>query len=203
MLKRIVLLIVFVTLLSTPAFAVTTSLLGYRDADWGAGNSPGLTSARSTWAEVAEMENIGSDSRITSNHTSSYYYVFNGGSYPWQSVVWVWGGAGTSFQTAFTTPSDSLFVQFESDSNDGTADFYIDEVNVYSLDTYNGSWFAVIFSDLNWGPHTLRVVSTNGGDLAIDAMGSGAPASRVPEPTTLFLLGFGLAGLAGIRRKIK
>ncbi len=64
-------------------------------------------------------------------------------------------------------------------------------VHQYSADTY-GTW------NVGWLP---------------DAGGSGAPPEmshisaaytgtpQVPEPTTLFLLGFGFLGLAGIRRK--
>jgi hypothetical protein len=96
-------------------------------------------------------------------------------------------------------------VQFESDTNDGLADFYIDNVFVHRLNTYRGSWFAVVFSDLDFGIHNVRVQAASSGfprDLAIDAMGSGAPGTApVPEPTTLLLISTGLVGLAGFGRK--
>ncbi len=195
-----------VCLMGTPSFALVVDLIGFNDGDWGAGESAGLNTERYTWTEVAEMEDIYSDSRITGGGVISTYSV---GSSDWAKGMWIWGAPGW-VQTAFTTPADSLFVQFQADSNDGPADFYLNGVLEYSLNTYNGSWFAVVFSDLPVATYTLKVVATSYGyprDLAIDAMGSNAPTGgggggdeSVPEPATLLLLGSGIFGFGLFRR---
>jgi hypothetical protein len=202
--KKLFALVIFLLLcsFSSNSHALTIDVIGFGDGDWGAGNSPGILGERDDWTEVAEMENVYSDSRVTGSNYSIYDpYPTDAG---WGGVMWIWGPPGYA-QTQFTTPSDSLFVQFESDSNDGIANFYIDNVFVHSLNTYNGSWFAVVFSDLDFGVHTLRVNAGSSRypyDLSIDAMGSGAPGTDpVPEPATLLLLSTGLVGLAGFGRK--
>lgn len=167
--------IAMVFIFSVPSFAaITIELIDYND--WTKG---GITSTRSEWNEVAEVEDVVTDLRIT----ASNYSIFNVGPNPWNSGLWIFGPPG-DVQVTFTNPSDSLFVQFESDANDGVAEFYIDGVLEYTLDTYNGSWFAVVFKDLPMSAHTIKVVAAGAGaggaDLAIDAIGSGAPVSEIP-----------------------
>lgn len=172
----IITVFVFFLVSSATSQALTISTIGYQDI-----SDPGITSARSDWGELAEVEDYVSDPRITAGGPLSIFSVLP--TAPWNSGLWIYGSPGY-VQTEFSDPSDSLFVQFESDTNDGWADFYIDGVLVYSLDTYNGGWFAVVFSDLTWAAHTLKVVATSTTyprDLAIDVMGSGAPKPG-PDP---------------------
>lgn len=168
--RSFLLAIAMVFIFSVPSFAITIELIDYND--WTKG---GITSARSEWNEVAEVEDVVTDPRITALN----YWIFYVGPDPWNSGLWIFGPPGY-VQVTFTNPSDSLFVQFESDDNDGVAEFYIDGVLEYTLDTYNGSWFAVVFKDLPMSAHTIKVVAAGGGDLAIDAIGSGGPVSEIP-----------------------
>jgi len=177
-------------------FAATVNTIGFGDADWGPGDSPGILGERSQWSEVAEVEDYATDARTT---VSGNFTVFNVGPELWNKGIWVFGAPGY-VEVSFTTPSDSLFVQFESDSNDGPADFYVDGTLVHSLNTNNGSWFAVVISGLSMTTHTLRVEATAGAaataavpnHLAIDAMGSGAPDGvgncypDLPDPELAF-----------------
>lgn len=172
--RSFLLAIAMVFIFSVPSFAITIELIDYND--WVNG---GITSARSEWNEVAEVEDVLTDPRIT----ASNYFIFHVmPPNPWNSGLWIFGPPGY-VQVTFTNPSDSLFVQFESDTNDGIAEFYIDGVLEYRLDTYNGSWFAVVFKDLPMSAHTIEVVAAGAGcggsDLAIDAIGSGAPVSEI------------------------
>lgn len=47
-----------------------------------------------------------------------------------------------------------------------------------------------------------RTADASGNDFAIDDLGLDTRIPSVPEPTTMLLLGLGLVGLAGIRRKL-
>ncbi len=194
---RIVLLTAVIIFMGTTAgFAVTVNTIGFGDSDWWPGDSPGILGERSQWAEVAEVEDYATDARTT---VSGNFTVFDVGPELWDKGIWVFGAPGY-VEVAFTQPSESLFVQFESDSNDGPADFYIDGTLVHSLNTNNGSWFAVVFSGLSMTTHTLRVVATAGtafvaavpNHLGIDAMGSGAPEDTadcypdLPDPVLAF-----------------
>jgi len=172
--KILLLAAVIICIGGTAGHAVTVNLVGFGDEDWGEGNSPGILGDRSDWAEVVEVENYATDSRTA---TSGNFQVFDVGPELWSKGIWLFGDPGY-IEVNFTTPSDSLFVQFESDSNDGQADFYLDGQLVHSMNTNNGSWFAVVFSGLELGTHTLRVVAAgtvSPDHLSIDAMGSGAP----------------------------
>lgn len=66
-------------------------------------------------------------------------------------------GSPATLTVAFTNPSNSLFVQFESDSNDGLANFFIDGILAHTMNTWNGSWFAIVFSGLNYQAHTIAM----------------------------------------------
>lgn len=176
---------------SVPCSAVTVTTIGYNDA------APGIWESRSEWQAVVEMENYGTDPRIT----ASYYQVYAPASAatPWLNMLWIYGAPGYGTTSFFDTPSDSLFVQFaQSDSNDGLADIYIDGGLVYSIDARNAGDFAVVFTGLSLASHVLTVDTPTYAHVHLDAMGAGAPRA-VPEPGTMLLLGSGLVGLAGTR----
>ncbi len=182
-------LLVTVLLIASSGFAQTVATV-----------SPFIYPAeRSFWGEVAEVENVHSDPRVT---VSGRYSIFNVAPGVHNSGIWQLGNGYV--QTAFTKPSDSLFVNFESDKNDGPADFYIDNVFEYSYNTYDKGWFSVVFTGLSNSAHTLRVEATTDWHIAIDAMGSGAPVNGctpIPEPATMLLFGPALLGLFGLKRK--
>lgn len=54
---------------------------------------------------------------------------------------------------------------------------------------------------IRWDPRNLNGADTGSEFFALD--GVGLQGSVVPEPTTMLLLGAGLLGLAGARRKMK
>ena len=101
------------------------------------------------------------------------------------------GVGGTNLVTAVSDSSTFSF-DFTLDSGaswDGSWEFLVDG-SEYTLGTYSnpGVWVADFFGDYG-----------TGGDLSGN-MGTGYP---VPEPATMFLLGSGLIGLAGVRRKFR
>ena len=168
---------------AAPASAVTLT--------WGTHNSPYEYSGRTTnWDE-----NIESESASVAKFGS--YSNFNVSSVPWGQGTWLHSGY---VQLAFTVPADTLFVQFQSDSNDGTAQFVVDGTAIGSLNTYNRGWFQVAISDLTLGLHTLRVNEISN-DLAFDNFGAlSTNAVPLPGALPLFVTSIGAMGLLGWRR---
>ena len=155
-------------------------------------------STRSAWTETIESES----SAVTKSGSFSNFYIDPD---PWDQGTWLYS-TGSWAQATFSLPADTLLVQFESDWNDGIADFIVDGSSVGTLDTYNRGWFQVVISGLTLAPHTLRVVaagphSTWEDDIAIDVFGSKATAAPIPEPKTILLIGIGILGLVGFGRK--
>ena len=93
------------------------------------------------------------------------------------------------------------------DSNDGFARFIVDGLPVGEFDMFNLGNQTLIVSGLDLSVHSIEVVqlgikNSSSADDHVAIYGGGALAP-VPIPGTLWLLGSGLAGLAGtkIRRK--
>lgn len=160
---------------AAPAAAVTLTS--------GTHNLPYEYGGRTTnWDENIESE---SASVIKSgSHTN-----FNVSSVPWGQGTWLFSGY---VQLTFTVPADTLFIQFQSDTNDGIAQFLVDGTEVGSLNTYNRGWFQVAISDLTLGIHTLRVNRISS-DLAFDNFGA-LNTSEVPLPAALPLFASALIG---------
>ncbi len=183
-------------------FVVLTALaLAFTHQAWAVAITkvPFETSGRSAWAEVIEVED---PSVIKSGYT-----IFSDvGPEPWSKVYWLMT-FGSYLEAVFTVPADTLIVQFESDRNDGIAEFFVDGVSVGTYDTNSPlleGWYGLEISGLTFAAHTLRVqaVSTSPpDDLAIDVFGAIAASPPVPEPAILALLGFGFGGIGFARRK--
>jgi hypothetical protein len=83
------------------------------------------------------------------------------------------------------------------------ADFIFTDNNPYRFDDQGGTWSIKLLDQLGGSPVPLTTAKVNG---HIDGMTIGQPYSPVPpppvpEPTTILLLGLGLIGLVGIRKK--
>jgi len=85
--------------------------------------------------------------------------------------VWLYDGASTT--VTCSEPTDVIYAQSSgSDSDDGYADYYVDDVLVASIQTYmRGVWYLEI-KGLEETAHTVKVVA-RGGVVNIDYFGFG------------------------------
>jgi hypothetical protein len=113
-------------------------------------------------------------------------------------------------------PEDALSLTFAyaldvKAGNEDYFDFYFGDLTApfFSVGGSEGVYAGTITEDIMGyagGPLPLAFALNYGfGDLGLDSVLtlSGAQINPVPEPSTFLLLGFGLAGAAGLRRKFK
>jgi hypothetical protein len=94
------------------------------------------------------------------------------------------------------------FISVNVVDNNGDASWYR---NVFPAPPNQTTGLVLLYSPLNNvqnGPLVWNVIGNPGYLPAFDILGS-APPVTAPEPTTMLLLGLGLVGLAGVRRKFK
>lgn len=111
--------------------------------------------------------------------------------------------------TTFTQESTAVGFMMRGDHNDGMAEYWVDDEYVGTFDLYNSQAkdSALIVNGLDYDTHTLKIIQLGMSELAnrnyghVAIFGGAALSEPVPEPTTMFLLGTGLLGLAMRIRK--
>lgn len=127
--------------------------------------------------------------------------------------IWLYTG-DDSATTDLTEKSSTVFFSMTGDSNDGIANFYVDDLLITTKDMFNltGQGLGLLaISGLSFDYHTLKVEQAGNSPYShsnhVAIWGGGAFDSSenapVPEPATLLLLGTGLLSLAGFSARQK
>jgi len=128
------------------------------------------------------------------------------------TILWFYYG-GSSAATTLGTKSTAVAFMLESDSNDKYVNFYVDGVCVlanYDMMTLPGQiaypdWQVgtLVVSGLDYDYHTIRIGNVDTSSYRDDFhLYGGAAVAPVPLPAAIWLLGPGLLGVLGIRRKM-
>ncbi|SEM73708.1 VPLPA-CTERM protein sorting domain-containing protein [Syntrophus gentianae] len=128
------------------------------------------------------------------------------------TIMWFYYG-GNYAETTLSTKSTAVAFMVESDSNDMYVNFYVDGNCVlanYDMMTLPGQisypdWQVgtLVVSGLDYGTHTIKIQSVDTNSYRDDFhLYGGAAVAPVPLPAAVWLLGPGLLGILGIRRKM-
>jgi hypothetical protein len=152
------------------------------------------------------------DSRTGNYNTTSDDLGYGGGSYHHNGNFFAWASAA----------ADARGLKIDFTNNDGT--WFKTGYSSYSdfvLEAYltDGSMISITGSSNLYGPMGFLMITAGAGqyidyivlhdsgnywlvdDMSGDA--TGVTYGAVPEPTTMLLLGLGLAGIAGLRKKFR
>lgn len=124
--------------------------------------------------------------------------------------------AATAFTINLGTPSltftladaiqNSGAIQFYNGNFRGfffDADFIFTDNNPYRFDNQGGTWNIKLLDQLGGSPVPLTSAKVNGVITGMTLGQPYIPPSSVPLPASIYLLGFGLMSIAGIRRKFR
>lgn len=151
---------------------------------------------------------------FTSETTDLTYYSSYGAGI---GTGYAWGAAGDIY-ISFSTPVANL--SFRAGDGGGDLDAYAVTLYAYGTNALIGTWQTPQFDGGNGEWYTLNVTASNIGSIVFDPGNAGnLPGTKeglggvimtdfsynaqpVPIPAALWLLGSGLIGLAGFRRRM-
>ena len=143
------------------------------------------------------------------------------GYIPGEGTAWTagtnvyWNGTGTGFSLDFNKIYHLESMVLQVDNNDRYGVMYstdnVNWFNLFVIEVYHGNvtWGMDTFyipPEIGFTPVDARYIrfSALGGDnmYAVSEIQAFGTSSAVPEPVTMVLLGIGLTGILGLRRKL-